>query len=107
MHILIKNKKLFYNDYKVKCALGKRGIGKKRKEGDLITPKGSYKVLKIFYRKDRLKNLKTILKKIAIKKNMGWCNDSKSKSYNKLIRFPFNYSISFYNILSILMHYFI
>ena len=92
MHILIKNKKLFYNDYKVKCAIGKRGIGKKRKEGDLITPKGSYKVLKIFYRKDRLKNLKTILKKIAIKKNMGWCNDSKSKSYNKLIRFPFNYS---------------
>ena len=92
MHILIKNKKLFYNDYKVKCALGKRGIGKKRKEGDLITPKGSYKVLKIFYRKDRLKNLKTILKKIAIKKNMGWCNDSKSKSYNKLIRFPSNYS---------------
>lgn len=23
---------------------------------------------------------------------MGWCNDPKSKSYNKLIRLPFNYT---------------
>ena len=23
---------------------------------------------------------------------MGWCNDIKSKNYNKLIYFPFNYS---------------
>ena len=23
---------------------------------------------------------------------MGWCDDSRSKKYNKLIRFPFNYS---------------
>ncbi len=23
---------------------------------------------------------------------MGWCDDPKSKSYNKLINFPFNYS---------------
>ena len=27
-----------------------------------------------------------------IKKNMGWCNDPKSKLYNKLIKIPFNYS---------------
>ena len=33
-----------YNRYKAKCALGKRGIDLKRKEGDLITPKGSYKI---------------------------------------------------------------
>ena len=65
---------------------------KKRKEGDLITPKGSYKVLKIFYRKDRLKNLKTILKKIAIKKNMGWCNDQNQRVIINLFVFPFNYS---------------
>ena len=43
MHILINKKFLTYNKYKVKCALGKRGIGYK-KEGDLITPKGEYKI---------------------------------------------------------------
>ena len=34
---------------------------------------------------------KTKIKKLVIKKNMGWCNDSRSKNYNKLITFPFRY----------------
>ena len=92
MHILIKNKKLYFNDYRIKCALGKRGIGTKKKEGDLITPKGLYKIRFILYRKDRVKNLKTKKKKLIIKKNMGWCNDSNSKSYNKLIKLPFKFN---------------
>ena len=32
MHILIKNKKLLFNNYKVKCSTGKRGIGRKKRE---------------------------------------------------------------------------
>ena len=92
MHILIKNKFLIYGNYKVKCAIGKRGISKKRKEGDLITPKGNYSIKKLFYRKDRVKSLKTKLKKNIINKNYGWCDDSKSKKYNQLIKYPFNYS---------------
>tara|TARA_B100001029_G_C14786979_1_gene299699 strand:- start:75 stop:566 length:492 start_codon:yes stop_codon:yes gene_type:complete len=92
MHIIIKNKKLVINDYKVKCAIGKRGIGTKQKEGDLITPKGKFKVNYILYRKDRIRNLKSKIKIIPIRKNMGWCNDASSHRYNKLIKFPFKYS---------------
>ena len=92
MHIYIKNKKLFTDYYNVKCAVGKRGIKIKKREGDLITPKGKYKVMYIFFRKDRIPNLKTIIPKISINKNMGWCNDPKSKKYNKLIKFPYKYS---------------
>jgi len=92
MHIFIKNKNLFINDYKVKCSIGKRGIGNKKKEGDRITPRGKFKIKYIFYRKDRIYNFKTEISKRIIKKNMGWCNDSKSKRYNKLIKFPFNFS---------------
>ena len=91
MHIKINKKYLTYNDYKVKCAIGKRGIGNKIKEGDLITPKGEYKIKFILYRKDRLKNLSTKLKKISIKKNMGWCDDPSSKKYNQLVYLPFLY----------------
>jgi len=91
MHILINNKYLFFNEYRIKCAVGKRGIGIKKKEGDLITPKGLYKIKFLLFRKERLKNLKTKIKKLVIKKNMGWCNDSRSKNYNKLITFPFTY----------------
>ena len=92
MHILIKKKKLFIDNYKVKCAIGKMGIGTKKKEGDLITPRGKFKIKYIFYRKDRISNFKSKIKKLSIKKNMGWCDDSLSKQYNKLIKFPFKYS---------------
>ena len=66
MHILIKNKKLTFNNYKVKCAIGKRGIGVKKREGDKITPKGKFKIKYILYRKDRVSNLKTKLLKTTI-----------------------------------------
>lgn len=78
-------------NYKAKCAIGKRGIGNKRKEGDLITPKGKYKIKYILYRKDRIKRIQSKIKKIAITKRMGWCDDPKSKDYNKLIKLPINY----------------
>ena len=78
-------------NYKAKCAIGKRGIGLKKKEGDLITPKGKYKIKYILYRKDRIKRIQSKIKKIAITKRMGWCDDPKSKDYNKLIKLPINY----------------
>ena len=92
MHILIDKKYLSYGKYKVKCAVGKRGIGLKKKEGDLITPIGQYKIKYILFRKDRIKKIQSKLRKIVIKKDMGWCDDPKSKRYNKLISLPFNYS---------------
>ena len=92
MHILINKEYLIYNQYKVKCAVGKRGIGLKKKEGDFITPIGLYKIKYILYRKDRIKKIQSKLRKIIIKKNMGWCDDPKSKQYNKLIKLPFSYS---------------
>ena len=92
MHIFIKKKNLFINNYKVKCAIGKRGIDIKKKEGDQITPKGKFKIVKILYRKDRISNLKSKINKMPIDKSMGWCDDPKSKQYNKLINFPFKYS---------------
>ena len=83
---------LKYKDLKFKCALGKAGIGKKKLEGDQITPKGTYKIVKIYFRKDRLKKISSKFKLIEIKKNMGWCDDPKSKKYNQLIKLPSKYS---------------
>lgn len=88
MHIIINKKYLTYNNYKVKCSTGKRGIGHKTKEGDLITPKGKYTIKYILYRKDRVKKIQSKIKTIVIRNNMGWCDDPKSKNYNKLIKLP-------------------
>ena len=79
---------LTFKNLRFQCALGKAGISKKNKEGDYITPRGTFKLVKVFYRADKIKNFKTSLKKIKIKKNMGWCDDPKSKFYNKLIKLP-------------------
>ena len=89
---MIKNKFLVFNNYRIKCAIGKRGIGKKRTEGDFITPIGSFKIKFILYRKDRIQKLSTNLKKIPLSKSMGWCNDPRSTNYNKLVKLPFKYN---------------
>ena len=92
MHIKINKNYLTCDKYRVKCVLGKRGIGTKKMEGDKITPIGRYNIKFLLYRRDRIKKIKTKLKKIIIKKNMGWCDDSSSKNYNKLIRLPVKYN---------------
>ena len=91
MHIYVSKKYLTYQNNKVKCAIGKRGIGKKQKEGDQITPRGTFRIKNILYRKDKINYFRSVIKKTPIKKNMGWCDDPKSKNYNKLIKYPFNY----------------
>ena len=93
MHIKVKkNGFLIFGNYKLKCSLGKSGIKTCKKEGDLATPKGIYNLGYLFYRKDRNNKFKCKLKRIPIIKNMGWCDDTKSKKYNSLIYFPFKYS---------------
>ena len=91
MNIKIKKHLLLYKDYKLKCAIGKSGIISSKKEGDLATPKGTFELGTFYYRKDNNKPLKCKIKKKIIKKNMGWCDDSRSKKYNKEISFPFKY----------------
>ena len=89
MNIKLKRKYLYYLNCKIKCAIGKNGITKDKKEGDLKTPRGNFKLKKIFYRKDRISFFKSSLKKYYIKKDIGWCDDPDSKYYNRQIKFPF------------------
>jgi L,D-peptidoglycan transpeptidase YkuD (ErfK/YbiS/YcfS/YnhG family) len=92
MIIVKKSGYLKYKNLKFRCALGKGGVKKKTMEGDNITPKGIFKIIKIYYRPDKIKKIKTLIKKIKIKKNMGWCDDPNSRFYNKLINLPTKYS---------------
>ena len=92
MIIVNKSGRLKYKNLKFKCALGKAGIGKKNIEGDNITPKGTYRIIQIYYRKDRIKKISSSFKLNKITKSMGWCDDPSSKKYNQLIRLPTKYS---------------
>ena len=91
MQLILKNKNtLLLGEFKFKCSIGKNGFTSNKIEGDKKTPKGVYSLGPLFYRKDKFRSPETKLKKISIKKNMGWCDDVRSKSYNKLIKIDKN-----------------
>ena len=88
MTILIKNKHtLQIDEFKIRCCIGKKGSTINKIEGDKKTPRGTFKIENVYFRKDRIDKPKTSLKCIEIKKNMGWCNDVNFPiKYNKLIK---------------------
>ena len=87
MKITLKNKyTLKIDDFKFKCCIGRNGLKKNKIEGDKCTPKGIFKLGALYYRKDRVKKPITSLKIKNIKRNMGWCNDSKNKFYNQEVK---------------------
>ena len=87
MLIKVKNKDtLVFDDFIFRCVVGKKGISKKKKEGDFCTPKGSFKLKTVYYRPDRIKKIKTKLNTEKIQPSMGWCNDPLNGKYNSLIK---------------------
>ena len=94
MIIFLKNKHtLKVGEFYFKCCIGKRGITKRKLEGDKKTPSGNFKIGHLYFRKDRVEKPSTKLKCQVINKNMKWCNDSRDpKRYNKLINENYNLS---------------
>ena len=88
MPILVKNKHtLLIDEFKFRCCIGKKSTTINKKEGDKKTPKGTFEIENLYFRKDREFKPLTSLKCINIGENMGWCNDTRfSKKYNKLFK---------------------
>ena len=88
MTIFVKNKHtLIIDEFKFKCCIGKKGLTKNKKEGDKKTPKGTFEIENLYFRRDRKKKPLTTLKCIEIRKEMGWCDDARlPKRYNKLFK---------------------
>lgn len=87
MLIILKNKEtLKVGDFFLKCSVGENGLSSKKKEGDKTTPIGLFSLGKIYYRADRVKKPKTKIITKIITRKMGWCDEPKSKFYNKEIK---------------------
>ena len=88
MTIFVKNKHtLEIDEFKFNCCIGKKGCTRDKKEGDKKTPKGTFSIGNLYYRKDRLEKPSTLLKCIEIKEEMGWCDDIRfPKKYNKFFK---------------------
>ena len=87
MQIIIKNKDtLLCDEFEFKCSIGKKGFTSSKIEGDKKTPKGTYTLGPLFYRKDKIKTPITKLKK-KIKHEKMYRSDSK---YNIIIPIHYN-----------------
>ena len=88
MTIFVKNKHtLQIDEFKFRCCIGRKGLTSNKIEGDKKTPKGTFEIGNLYFRKDRKEKPLTLLKCIEIKEDMGWSNDSRfPKKYNKLFK---------------------
>ena len=88
MTIFVKNKHtLQIDEFKFRCCIGKKGSTGNKKEGDKKTPKGTFKIENLYFRKDRKKMPSTSLKCVEIKDDMGWCDDIRfPRKYNRLLK---------------------
>ncbi len=97
MDIIIKNEILKFLDKEYKCAIGKNGIipAEQKQEGDGMTPAGKFQIRKIYFRADKIKNLKSPFEMIPLSQNDGWCDDSNDPKYNQFIKLPYKNGVSF------------
>ena len=87
MIITLKNKDtLIIDEFRLKCCIGRGNLKKDKVEGDGSTPRGKFGIGTLYWRSDRVQKPNTKLFCKPINKKIAWCNDSKSKFYNKEIK---------------------
>jgi L,D-peptidoglycan transpeptidase YkuD (ErfK/YbiS/YcfS/YnhG family) len=71
-----------------RCAVGRGGIGIKRREGDGITPVGHWPLRLAFYRPDRVEAPGAALALAPLAPSDGWCEVPDDPDYNRRVRLP-------------------
>ncbi len=80
---------LYWQDERMRCALGKGGVSTDKREGDGATPVGVFPLRAIYRRADRLIVPDSELPTYDITPAMGWCDDAALPEYNTLVVLPF------------------
>ncbi len=69
-------------------ALGRGGIKANKREGDGATPRGLFRLCRLWWRADRAPRPRTFLPARRIRPDDGWCEDPGDRAYNRPIRVP-------------------
>jgi L,D-peptidoglycan transpeptidase YkuD (ErfK/YbiS/YcfS/YnhG family) len=70
----------------VPVALGRSGIKANKREGDGATPRGRFRLQRLWWRADRLPRPRSLLPLRPIRADDAWCEDPASRRYNQPIR---------------------
>jgi L,D-peptidoglycan transpeptidase YkuD (ErfK/YbiS/YcfS/YnhG family) len=77
-----------WGERRLRCALGRSGIVRVKREGDGGTPAGAWPMRELLYRADRLARPATALPARAILPDDGWCDAAADPAYNRPVRLP-------------------
>ena len=69
-------------------ALGRAGIKANKREGDGATPRGRFRLKRLWWRADRYPRPATLLPVRRIAKDDGWCEDPADRHYNMPVKVP-------------------
>ncbi len=69
-------------------ALGKGGIKANKREGDGATPRGTFRLKRLWWRAGRHPRPATLLPAQRIMPDDGWCEDPADRNYNQHIKVP-------------------
>jgi L,D-peptidoglycan transpeptidase YkuD (ErfK/YbiS/YcfS/YnhG family) len=72
--------------WRIPVALGRTGIKANKREGDGATPAGCFRLVRLWWRPDRLARPPTGLPVRRIRPGDGWCEDPADRRYNSPIR---------------------
>lgn len=72
-----------------RCALGRGGVSRDKREGDRATPVGSFPIRRILYRPERILLPRCDLAVAPIARDAGWCDDAADPAYNRQVRLPY------------------
>jgi L,D-peptidoglycan transpeptidase YkuD (ErfK/YbiS/YcfS/YnhG family) len=70
----------------LRVALGGTGISANKREGDRATPRGTFRLLRLWWRPDRGARPQTLLPVRRIGKADAWCEDPADRRYNRHVR---------------------
>lgn len=76
----------------IAVALGRGGLKANKREGDGGTPIGTFRPLRLWWRKDRHPRPTTLLPVRIIQPSDGWCEDPSNRHYNQPVRLAANSS---------------
>jgi L,D-peptidoglycan transpeptidase YkuD (ErfK/YbiS/YcfS/YnhG family) len=77
---------LRFRGHAIRVALGRSGIRANKFEGDGATPRGRFRMRRLWWRADRAPRPQTPLPVRAIRPDDGWCENPHDRRYNRPIR---------------------
>jgi L,D-peptidoglycan transpeptidase YkuD (ErfK/YbiS/YcfS/YnhG family) len=70
----------------IPVAIGRAGIKANKREGDGGSPRGIFRLVRLWWRADRWPRPRTMLPVRPIQQNDGWCEDPTDRHYNQPIK---------------------